>query len=378
MASFTGTERFQVRRRIGEGGMGVVYAVYDVQRQEEVALKTLNHVDARNIYLLKREFRALADVAHPNLVTLHELFAEDSLWFFTMELVRGVGFIDYVVEHELSPFQSQSTTLRAESPPQLEVSTARGGAPVQLPPTPVRDLQRLADAALQVVDAVVALHGAGKLHRDLKPSNVLITAEGRVRVLDFGLVTEDTNDADSLADNAVIGTPAYMAPEQAAGAQAVPASDWYALGTMLFEALTGRVPFEGDVHQVLFAKRHTEPLAPSEFAAGIDPELDRLCLGLLALHAQARPGVSEIRRVLESFLRGKDSGGVRSIPVTGVPSLRGPLTRRGSRFFGREQELQQLSSALSSSRGGPVVLWLAGASGSGKTALAQQFAETRA
>lgn len=354
--------------------MGVVYAVYDRERREEVALKTLNRVDARNIYMLKREFRALADVAHPNLVTLHELFAEGQLWFFTMELVHGLSFIDYVVDHTLSPFESRGTTLRAPGIVTEEVSTRRGAAPVQLPPTPVRDFERLADVSLQIVSAVDALHAAGKLHRDLKPSNVLVTPEGRARVLDFGLVTEDTNEADSMGENAVVGTPAYMAPEQASGEPALPASDWYALGTMLFEALTGRVPFDGDVHQVLFAKRHTEPLPPSDFAAGVPKALDELCLRLLSLHAQARPETPQIRQALQGC-RGSSDSAPRTIHVVGVPSLAAPLSRRSKRFFGRERELDVLTEALAASRSGPIVLWLEGESGSGKSALAQTFLE---
>ena len=136
--------------------MGVVYEVHDNVRDEVVALKTLLRTGAADLYRLKREFRSLADVTHPNLVCLYELFVEDDRCFFTMELVKGVSFVDY----------------------------ARG------PDAPGRSDDRLIRALRQLIDGVSALHRRGKLHRDIKPSNVLVTPEGRVVILDFGLIAE--------------------------------------------------------------------------------------------------------------------------------------------------------------------------------------------
>ena len=139
-------------RRIGEGGMGVVYEAFDAQRRGSVALKTLSRLDAGSVYRLKNEFRALADVSHPNLCRLHELFSEGGQWFFTMELVEGERFDRWV-----RPGRRRSTEARLRA------------------------------ALPQLCAAIAAIHAAGKLHRDLKPSNVLVTHEGRVVVLDFGL-----------------------------------------------------------------------------------------------------------------------------------------------------------------------------------------------
>ena len=125
-------------------------------RDEVVALKTLRRTGAADLYRLKREFRSLADVTHPNLVCLYELFVEEERVFFTMELVRGVSFVDY----------------------------ARGTDRASL------STDRLVPALRQLVDGVSALHRRGKLHRDIKPSNVLVTPEGRVVILDFGLIAE--------------------------------------------------------------------------------------------------------------------------------------------------------------------------------------------
>jgi serine/threonine protein kinase len=190
----------------------------------------LNRLDAGSVYRLKNEFRALADVTHPNLVRLHELFAQDASWFFTMELVDGERFDHWVR------------------------------------PDDALDEARLRAALTQLVAGVSAIHSAGKLHRDLKPSNVLVTPEGRVVVLDFGLAVDPElgGVGQTVAEDSVSGTPAYMAPEQAAGKPATQASDFYALGVMLFEALTGRLPFEGRSGEMLAAKQTRD--APSASA----------------------------------------------------------------------------------------------------------------
>src|SRR4029453_5383517 len=149
---FSGTDRFTVLRRLGAGGMGVVYEVQDNARGEGVALKTLRNATPGGVYRLKHEFRSLAGVVHPNVVCLYELIVEDAWCFFTMELVKGVNFVGYV----------------------------RGSSRTSL------EIDHLASAFRQLVDGVTALHRLGKLHRDIKPSNILVTPEGRVVILDFG------------------------------------------------------------------------------------------------------------------------------------------------------------------------------------------------
>ncbi|HSN25978.1 MAG TPA: serine/threonine-protein kinase, partial [Kofleriaceae bacterium] len=183
--------RFEVRGTLGTGGAGTVYRAYDSQLQREVALKHLRQASGRDLYRFKREFRALADIVHPNLVTLHELQETDGDWYFTMELVEGVSFIDWV---RPSRTMSGPTRTRAD-----------------IIASPVHEL-RLRGALVQLVDALIALHKAGKLHRDLKPSNVLVTQQGRLALLDFGLVSAVAeNNPEKLA----VGTPVYMSPEQA-------------------------------------------------------------------------------------------------------------------------------------------------------------------
>src|SRR5258708_2726506 len=183
-----GTGRFPVQRRLGAGSCGVVYDALDRERNTRVALKTLRVGTGRTLYRFKQEFRALADVSHPNLVSLYELLAEGEQWFFTMERIDGVTFLEHVRGGEAdgasSAFSSPTTPevgafMRGES------SWSEAGfvtaLPTALPPgAPVAPIvDRLRAALRQLAEGVCALHSAGKLHRDIKPSNVLVTAEGR-------------------------------------------------------------------------------------------------------------------------------------------------------------------------------------------------------
>jgi hypothetical protein len=162
--SFSGTDRFLLERLLGYGGFGVVYEAYDRHREMPVALKRVRRSDPAQLYLIKREFRSLVGVAHPNMVRLYELFSEGATYFFTMELLAGVNFVRYVRDPG-----SRS----------------------------LFDLQRLREALAQLVEGVEALHRLGMLHRDIKPGNVMVTSEGRVVLLDFGLVKDGARSSFS-------------------------------------------------------------------------------------------------------------------------------------------------------------------------------------
>ena len=296
-----------IRRLIGRGGMGAVYEATD-ERGEVVALKTLHGFDPAALFRLKQEFRALTDLDHPNLVGLHHLVASGDQVFVTMESIDGRDFLAEV----------------------------QAGTP-------------LAALLPQLVAGVAALHAAGKLHRDLKPSNVLVTRAGRVVILDFGLVQECGGPRGEL-----VGTPAYMAPELLLGAAPTPASDWYSVGVMLYEALTGRLPFRGDAVAVLHAKLAHDP-APAHAPA--DPALAALCEQLLARDPARRAGAREILGAL---------GGPPAPAIVHLP--------RGAALVGRGDELAALRAAHAATLAGDAAIVLVrGAPGVGKTTLVQAF-----
>ena len=377
---FIGTERFILRRRLGAGGMGVVYEAHDREMDKVVALKTLTRAEAAHIYRFKREFRTLADVSHPNLVALYELTSEGRHWFFTMELVKGVTFIQYIrPETDDSFIDSLDNTLPrgvprlpadADSEAATElfdsshVSFESGemgpfNEPAALATSNYRlDESRLRSALRQLAEGVNRLHEMGKLHRDIKPSNVLVTDEGRVVLLDFGLVEDIDPD---LHETLLAGTPDYMSPEQGAQMAISKASDWYSVGVILYQALTGRLPFRGRFFEVMMRKQTRDPIQPREINREIPRDLNELCMKLLRRDADARPTGREVLRALGARMTG-------ALPPSFV------LTTGESSFIGRERLLAELHDAFSATREGEAVaVYIHGQSGMGKSALVRMF-----
>ncbi|HEY0195540.1 MAG TPA: AAA family ATPase, partial [Kofleriaceae bacterium] len=332
-----GAGRFEIRGTLGAGGAGVVYRAFDRQLAREVALKQLRQASGRDLYRFKKEFRSLADIVHPNLVALHELHSADGEWYFTMELVEGVSFIDWVRP-------ARSPDAGGPQRTRHDIITAD------------LDLGRLHGALIQLVDALVALHRAGKLHRDLKPSNVLVTRTGRLALLDFGLVhTLAEGDPERLA----VGTPVYMSPEQAADQPLGEASDWYSLGAMLYEALVGRRPFEGDSEQVMNRKQTEQPPAPHLLDAGVSEGMSQLCMALLQPQPHGRPtGLA----ILETL------GAVPSEITRSIGRSYPPVA-----FVGRSAELDVLRRTLGDLRRGGGAILIKGRSGIGKSTLIRRF-----
>ncbi|HEY2514994.1 MAG TPA: serine/threonine-protein kinase, partial [Polyangiaceae bacterium] len=327
MDAATGTSlgrgRFQVVGRLGEGGAGVVYEVRDRQSDSRLALKTVRGARPEALASLKREFRAVQDITHPNLVRLDELFEEDGDWFFTMELVDGTDWLTYV----------------------------RGGAGTS------PDVDRIRATLGQVVEALAALHTKGTVHRDVKPSNVLVSKAAHVKVLDFGIASGKHRMDDQ--SEGIVGTLAYMAPEQLLSEEATPAGDFYALGAMLYQALTGQLPyFDHEGHHA--EAKLNGPATPVRKVVPNAPEdLATLCDELLKVEPRERPGVEAILRVL---------GGA-------TVSL-GDFAASREEFVGRARELDALWEAFhSAGDGAPVAVVLEGASGVGKSALVNHFLE---
>jgi tetratricopeptide (TPR) repeat protein len=344
-----GTERYEVVQCLGRGGMGTVYEARDRESRQLLALKTLLHATPATLYLFKQEFRTLADVDHPNLVRLHELVMTGAdRVFFTMELVRGTDFVSY----------AQRAISRRDStrPVAMVGSTAAKR-------TSPADFGRLRFALRQLVDGVMALHATRKLHRDIKPSNVLVTAEGRVVVLDFGVATEITRVVDDeMHEQHQVGTAAYMAPEQAFE-EPTPACDWYAVGVMLYEALVGRTPFSGSVVDVLTMKSSVDPLPPSEWIDDVPADLDGLCRALLHREPAMRPQGAEILRRLGV----QDARGAQ-------PTSSGSIAIGNGGLAGRESHFRALHEAFKATlTGRTITVRLGGRSGIGKSAVANRF-----
>lgn len=351
--SFAGTQRFAIARTLGAGSFGVVYEAVDQTSGARVALKTLRNVSPESLYRFKREFRSLCDIAHPNLVQLYELFAEEAGWFFTMELIDGVPFTHYSwrIPSLPSSFESAPTEEFSEEDA-AEIPMSRPGSALR------SDLSRVEHTLPQLVRAVARLHKDGKLHRDLKPSNVLVTPEGRVVVLDFGLVIDYT--ADSAGSIQIVGTPSYMSPEQSRGDALTPASDWYAVGAILYEVLTGEPPFSGES---LRAKQKHEPIPPGHLVRGIPKSIEHLCVRLLRLDPEERPGAEEVLQTLEKRV---------TVVVPSEPAASPPQPT----FVGRRGSLETLHQALDESHArGAVVMCVEGVSGIGKSTLVRKFLE---
>jgi len=251
-------DRYVIERELGSGAFGTVYAARDSETGQLVALKRLYRMSAEALAHFKHEFRSVQGLAHPNIVRLDGLFEHPSGWLIAMEFVEGTDLLSYVRAGDNDPGF---------------------------------DTNKLREAFRQLSEALSAMHEHGVLHRDLKPENVCVTAEGRVVLLDFGLVTRVGREVQSTHVRSV-GTPTHMAPEQAVGESALSvAADWYAFGVCLYEALTGSLPFTASSPlAVMLEKQHHLPEKPCErLGVAVPADLENLCMGLLALRPEQRP-----------------------------------------------------------------------------------------
>ncbi len=319
------TDRYELGAPLGSGSMGVVYRALDRETGVEVALKTLSRPDPQDLLALKREFRLVADTLHRNLVRLYDLEVSEQHAYFTMELVEG--------ETLLASLQGDAPGISAD-------------------PTRIRD------AFGQLAAGLTALHDRDLLHRDVKPANVLVERSGRVVLLDFGLAVGGAHELSIASREQLAGTLAYMAPEQAWGRELAASADWYAVGLMLYECLSGHLPFEGPGLASLL-DRQDRPLAPpTGKAAEADPALAALAVELLAYEPERRPSGAEVGDRLAERT-------ATAAPPTTVS--RGPV------FVDRETEREALTQAFERTRTGrPSVVRIRGPAGIGKSSLVEQ------
>jgi HEAT repeat protein len=271
--------RYQVLRCLGQGGMGAVYLAHDSLLDRPVALK-VPRAEAGDEELLTRfhrEARAAAQLAHPNLCPVHDVGVVGGISYLTMAYVEGQSLAERLA-----------------------------GGP---PPTSRESAGWIRTCALALAEA----HRCGVIHRDLKPSNIMLDRRGQPVILDFGLARRVETDARLTHTGMLVGTPAYMAPEQVRGEVAGPACDVYALGVILYELLAGRPPFEGPVGDLLVRAATDSPPPPSAHRPGVDARLEAICLKAMARDVARRwAGMDELAEALTRYL---ESGSTAPSPA---------------------------------------------------------------
>ncbi|HEX2170903.1 MAG TPA: Stk1 family PASTA domain-containing Ser/Thr kinase, partial [Dehalococcoidia bacterium] len=268
--------RYEVIARAGSGGMAEVYRARDELLGREVAIKVLSErfsQDNSFVERFRREAQAAANLSHPNIVSLYDYGADDGTYFIVMEFIEGKSLADIIAaEGALMP-------------------------------------ERAADIAAEVAAALQRAHAAGLVHRDIKPGNIMITSAGQTKVTDFGIARAVTRDGEATMTQTgmVIGTAAYLSPEQAQGNPVDARSDVYALGCVLFEMLTGRTPFAGDTPLSIAYKHVRENVAPpSETNPDVPRELDAIVLKAMAKNPDNRyASATEMQEDLQRYLGGQ-------------------------------------------------------------------------
>jgi len=265
-------DRYEVIEELGKGGMGKVFRVEDKKIREEVALKIIKPeiaADKKTIERFSNELKFARKIAHRNVCKMYDLGEEEGTYYITMEYIPG---------EDLKSFIRRSR--------QLNVGTA-------------------ISLAKQVSEGLSEAHRLGVVHRDLKPQNVMIDREGNPRIMDFGVARSVIGKGITGA-GVMIGTPEYMSPEQVEGKEADQRSDIYSLGIIMYEMLTGRVPFEGDTAFAIGIMQKSEtPKDPREFNSQIPEDLSRVILKCLEKDKEKRyQSAGEIRSELSSIEQG--------------------------------------------------------------------------
>jgi serine/threonine-protein kinase len=289
--------RYRLIDRIGSGGMSVVYRAQDQSLGRIVAIKVLNENltdDEGFLRRFQREAHAAANLSHPNIVTVHDIGQDGDRHYIVMEFVDG-------------------RTLK-----QLIRLQAQQGQPMHI--------GRALDLAIQVCAGIGYAHRANLVHCDVKSQNILVTRDERVKVADFGIARALSEATQHTADSQIWGTPHYFSPEQAAGQPASPASDVYAIGVVLFELLTGRLPFIAETHTALALKHmHEPPPRPSDVNPLVPAQLDQILRKVLAKEPAARYRTADqFGRILSAY-RESSLQATGPVAVAGSPGA-GPVS----------------------------------------------------
>lgn len=307
---------FEPLAPLGQGQFGVVWKALDTRTRDVVAVKTVRIASAQEEALLKAEFRRMSGVSHPNLVFPLELTSHNGTTALVMEYIEGAHLLDHLRSIE-----------------------------------PAQRFEALRPLLAQLATALEQIHARGWVHRDVKPANILVTEGRRLVLIDYGFV-----ESVAFHSGDVTGTLAYIAPEVARRESVTPAADWYAVGTMLYELITGHLPFP-DVPAVSFTAKLVASEPPSLDGHAGPPGLLELTRRLLEPEPSRRAGLAEVRAFV----------GVSPTPAADPPTPH-------EVFVGRDRELSVLNQALREVRPGrPCLVKVNGQPGMGKSTLVSRW-----